>query len=72
MGRYPSQDQAKVTNKAADKFRKSCLASPQMAGIPTTFNDADTPALNNWSGNSTPDMTGGALKYRDRQRRNSQ
>lgn len=65
---YPSQNAGKATScKVHEKWRKSCLASPQLAGIPTTFQDGDTPQLDNWNAESL-DLTGGVMDSRKKRR----
>ena len=62
---FPSQNAGKPTNEVASHWRKSMLASPQTAGIPTEFNEN---GVDGDGGLAEPeskvDLTGGVMKFR--------
>jgi len=55
---YPTQNAAEPTNPTAPFWRRSCLCGPQMAGIPTTFNDDEVPQLDNWNHTDSTEASG--------------
>lgn len=69
---YPSQNAGHPTNEVAGKWRRSCLASPQTAGLPTDFNEDGMGTMDFDEPTGIVDLTGGVMDYRRKQRKVSE